>query len=80
LRDSLDLLHYLRLLQLECRHLGWVLAADVGITLRVPNVALPLVAQPVAHEGTRRPGGPLLRFLRGILEAQGKKTKNTRKV
>ncbi|KAK1680069.1 hypothetical protein QYE76_040917 [Lolium multiflorum] len=37
---------------------------DVGITLRVTNVTLPLAAQPGAHEGTRWPGGPLRRFPR----------------
>ena len=55
-------------------------SADVGITLRVTSIVLPLTARPGAHEDTRRPGGPLGRFRRRILQEQGKKTNNTKEV
>ena len=40
----------------SARHSG---ATDVGITLRLTNIALPYTVQMEAHEGTRREGGPL---------------------
>jgi hypothetical protein len=51
----------------SARHSG---ATDVGITLRVTNVALPYTVQLEAHEGTRWQDGPLGRCGGRLLEVQ----------
>ena len=48
----------------------WKAPDDVGITLRVTDIALSCAAQLEAHEDTRWLGGPLGRCRRGFLEEQ----------
>ena len=55
-------------------------AADVGITLRVTDVALSCIDQLEAHEDTRRLDGPLGRRTRRFLDGQDKEANKQGKI